>query len=165
MEVNAKGILYKIANRFGLKRDTIEDRLKLQKTIYLLEEFGLNLGYGFGWYKYGPYSSDLVQDAYTVLYAQREHYGCETDSWEFSADSKGRFDEFGERLGDVLGDAEKLELVASVRFVCDRWKPEIARDDIAREFMQYKNSYFNTNPIRPEEIEEAFDISQQLVTL
>ncbi|MCF7955563.1 MAG: hypothetical protein K9M75_07165 [Phycisphaerae bacterium] len=163
MEVTAKGILYKIANRFDLKRDTIEDRLKLQKTIYLLEEYGLNLGYGFGWYKYGPYSSDLVQDAYSVLYAENERYRTETANWEFSADSENKFKEFGSKLKGVLGNAEKLELVASVNFVCNRWKPGVTKRNVASEFKQFKEVYFNKAPIQDGDIEEAFDISQELL--
>ncbi len=162
MEVTAKGILYKIAKRFKLKRDTIEDRLKLQKTIYLLEEYGMNLGYGFGWYKYGPYSSDLVQDAYSVLYAESERYNQETANWEFSDDSKDKFREFETKLEGVLGNAEKLELVASVNFVCDRWDTGINRDNVANKFKQFKEVYFNKTLIQDDEIKEAFSISQKL---
>ena len=33
-----------------------EDRLKMQKMVYLLQEEGVNIGlYVFDWYKYGPY--------------------------------------------------------------------------------------------------------------
>ena len=163
MEVTAKGILYKIADIFNLKRDTIADRLKLQKTIYLLQEFGLNLGYGFGWYKYGPYSSDLVKDAYAVLYAEKDRYKQETANWKFSKESKERFEEFKERLSHILNDPEKLELLASVHFVRE-WNPQINEDNVTNQFQQYKQCYFDKKRIRPEDIKEAFDISKQLVS-
>lgn len=40
-------------------------RMKMQKCIYLLEQFGLNVGdYDFTWYKHGPYSQRLQEDMY-----------------------------------------------------------------------------------------------------
>jgi uncharacterized protein YwgA len=41
-------------------------RLLLQKKIYLLQELGLNLGYGFNFYIHGPYSSQLASDGFKV---------------------------------------------------------------------------------------------------
>ena len=37
--------------------DRFNDRLKLQKIIYLLQAFDVYLGYNFGWYLRGPYCS------------------------------------------------------------------------------------------------------------
>ena len=40
-------------------------RMKMQKGIYLIEQFGLNIGeYDFSWYKHGPYSQRLQDDMY-----------------------------------------------------------------------------------------------------
>lgn len=42
---------------------SFEDRLKMQKMVYLLQEEGVNIGhYGFDWYKHGPYSQVLLDD-------------------------------------------------------------------------------------------------------
>lgn len=44
------------------------DRLKLQKTIYILKRgFGIDLGYYFNWHIRGPYSPGLARDAYALL--------------------------------------------------------------------------------------------------
>ncbi len=43
-----------------------EKRLELQKVVYLLQEAGADLGYHFGWYIHGPYSSSLADDAYPL---------------------------------------------------------------------------------------------------
>lgn len=41
------------------------DRMKMQKCIYLAEQFGLNIGdYCFSLYKHGPYSQQLQDDMY-----------------------------------------------------------------------------------------------------
>ena len=43
-------------------------RLKMQKAIYLLQEMGVPVGdYGFTWYKHGPYSQRLLDDAYCAI--------------------------------------------------------------------------------------------------
>lgn len=40
-----------------------EDRMKMQKVIYLMQEAGLSVGgYDFFWYKHGPYSQTLQED-------------------------------------------------------------------------------------------------------
>lgn len=47
--------------------DTIDDRILLQKKVYLAQDLGLPLGYGFCWYIHGPYSSDLTDVAYQII--------------------------------------------------------------------------------------------------
>lgn len=42
-----------------------DERLKMQKMVYLLQEEGVDIGhYGFDWYKHGPYSQALLDDMY-----------------------------------------------------------------------------------------------------
>jgi uncharacterized protein YwgA len=43
---------------------TFENRIKLQKLVYILKSLGVDFGYDFTWYIYGPYSSDLTHDGY-----------------------------------------------------------------------------------------------------
>ena len=47
--------------------DTISDRILLQKKIYLAQDIGLSLGYGYSWYIHGPYSTDLTTVAYQII--------------------------------------------------------------------------------------------------
>lgn len=47
--------------------DTISDRILLQKKIFLAQDIGLPLGYGYNWYIHGPYSTDLTAVAYQVI--------------------------------------------------------------------------------------------------
>jgi uncharacterized protein YwgA len=48
------------------KLQTFGDRLILQKTVYLLQAFGIYLGYQFNWYLRGPYSPHLAKDAFSL---------------------------------------------------------------------------------------------------
>jgi hypothetical protein len=44
----------------------IENRLRLQKAVYLGQLFGVDLGYRYSWYVRGPYSPPLTQDYYKL---------------------------------------------------------------------------------------------------
>ena len=56
--------LLKRAGDYGVR--TFRDRLVLQKTVYLLQAFGIYLGYRFTWYLHGPYSTQLTRDAFSL---------------------------------------------------------------------------------------------------
>lgn len=47
--------------------ETLSDRILLQKKIYLAQDIGLPLGYGYSWYVHGPYSTDLTAVAYQII--------------------------------------------------------------------------------------------------
>jgi len=53
-------------NKLGIKvnLDNFQDRLVIQKLVYLLELSGIDLGYRFSLYVRGPYSPDLTRDIY-----------------------------------------------------------------------------------------------------
>ena len=44
---------------------SVEDKIRLQKYVYIMERLGLNLGYSFSGYLRGPYSPDLANDYYS----------------------------------------------------------------------------------------------------
>ncbi len=45
---------------------TVDSRLIVQKAIYLGQLSGVDLGYRYGWYIHGPYSSELTKDYYAL---------------------------------------------------------------------------------------------------
>src|SRR3989442_1336381 len=49
-----------------LRLDDFPSRLSLQKTIYLVQAAGVDLGYSYSWYLRGPYSSALTRDAFAL---------------------------------------------------------------------------------------------------
>lgn len=59
-------ILNGVMEKIDVKIDGFEDRLLLQKSIYLLQILGLDLGYRYSWYIHGPYCPSLTADAYEV---------------------------------------------------------------------------------------------------
>jgi len=52
--------LYSEVFEKSVRMSTFMDRLKLQKLVYILHSEGMDLGYDFTWYIYGPYSSTLT---------------------------------------------------------------------------------------------------------
>lgn len=107
-------------DRLGLRFaiDRFNDRLVLQKAVYLAQAAGIGLGYHYRWYLYGPYSPALTRDAYAVA----------MDLAAGNDESKGwRLDETSvERLEGVKplfceedrGELPRwLELLASVHFL------------------------------------------------
>src|SRR2546427_10402792 len=94
-------------------RIDFEKRLEFQKTIYLLQEAGAHLGYQFGWYKHGPYSSSLADDAYVL--AALPPAILASFQVEVNNDAIKKFKEL---TGDVSKDsAYYLELISSVHYV------------------------------------------------
>ena len=59
------GIVKRVNYKFSM--ETFQDRLKLQKHIYLLKAFGLDLGYNYNWYLFGPYSPTLTKDGFELV--------------------------------------------------------------------------------------------------
>jgi len=43
-----------------------ERRMQVQKAVYLLQAGGVKLGYSYGWYINGPYSTALTRDYYDM---------------------------------------------------------------------------------------------------
>lgn len=57
-----------VLDELGIAPDisTLDDRKRVQKAIYLGQRTGVELGYRFGWYLLGPYSTDLTRDYYAL---------------------------------------------------------------------------------------------------
>jgi uncharacterized protein YwgA len=59
--------LYKDVYKEDFNPGVFNDRLKMQKTVYLLQEMGISVGdYSFFWYIHGPYSQELQNDIISI---------------------------------------------------------------------------------------------------
>lgn len=58
------GLLKNFYDSFNM--NSFSNRLKLQKMIYLMQAHGLNIGYSYGLYLYGPYSKELARDGFAM---------------------------------------------------------------------------------------------------
>lgn len=46
---------------------SLDDRILMQRKVYLAQLKGLPLKYGFSWHLSGPYSEDLMEDAIAIV--------------------------------------------------------------------------------------------------
>lgn len=140
------GILKRIGN---YSPETFEssfnDRLIFQKTIYLLQAFGLYLGYYFSWYIHGPYSITLTKDGFALI---DRYY--ELPLVRFvKAEDETIFRKFQIFLGKRKKDAEWLEILASIHLL-KKLYPTAHKEKIIEKVMN-KDPHFNR-----ENCEEAF---------
>jgi len=107
--------------KLPFKIDYFEDRLILQKAIYLAQAAGVNLGYYYHWYLYGPYSPSLTRDEYAIAMDISADMD-ESEGWKLDDGSSQRLERIRGIFKELKGDdlAKKLELLASVHFLIDR---------------------------------------------
>jgi hypothetical protein len=93
---------------------SVENRMAIQKAIYLAQASGLPLGYNYGWYVKGPYSPTLTQD----------YYGLEgttvPDGTTLKPEAVAKLDTVARIMAEPvpgLATPQKLELVASLRYL------------------------------------------------
>ena len=113
--------------------DRLEDRVRLQKAIYLSQEAGVPLGYRFSWYVKGPYSPSLTRD----------YYYLDVASGDDSQATHGRLlrddvQSILKRIGPIMSVPKEVqlkpsawvELVSSIHFLLKtigKHDPQIAR--------------------------------------
>ena len=117
------GLLKRIGNFNGMKK--FEDRLILQKTIYLLQAFDLYIGYKFSWYIHGPYCTELTRDGYSIL----EIKGNKTITLFSDSGDEEKFKKFLKFLGDKKTDPSWLEIISSIHFL-NKVYPNLDREEI-----------------------------------
>ena len=101
----------------NLDMDTFDNRLLLQKSIYLMQVFGVDIGYRFGWYLRGPYCSDLTKTGFEV----KEHMGCSKVDFALPDSIVKRIQFFKkwetETKPEYMAEVEWLELLASLHYL------------------------------------------------
>lgn len=95
---------------------SFNQRKVLQKTVFILQEMRLRLGYQFNWYLYGPYSPQLAEDAYQIN-INGDYLESETHGYSFSSKSKDILRKFKSLFADRKTDETWLEIVSSLLFL------------------------------------------------
>ena len=144
------GLLKRIGNYepklFG---DSFEDRLILQKTVYLLQAFGLYLGYHFNWYLRGPYSLAVTRHGYELI----DTYDNLPITAFAEGDAEKRFGLFLSFISKIKKDANMLELLASIHFLKKR-NPYLEKNDLHKNLEKKML-------INKDKFEEAFGILEE----
>lgn len=100
--------------------ESIGNRLRLQKAVYLGQIWGADLGYRYNWYVKGPYSPSLAQDYYELSGAlaadNNEHQKNHLNSRVVEAINKAK--PLLQKPEDINLPIENwLELVASIDYL------------------------------------------------
>lgn len=107
------------------REQRIRGRTRLQKIVFLLEEQGINFGYEFKPYLYGPYSEDLKDNInmlteFGLVEEESEEIefdGVVFDRYGYSLSEEGRrvaeriernHMEMSRRMGELIGDIQDL---------------------------------------------------------
>ncbi len=132
-----------------------DDRLEFQKSIYLLQEAGAPLGYQFGWYIYGPYSSSLANDAFPVASLPAESFKMFNEP--INAEAIKRFQTLIKAIPRDRKRAYWLELLASVDYVMKHSYPKAkTKQEAIAAIMKLKRGKFGER-----DIERAFVLLQK----
>ena len=122
---------------FEFSMDEFDDRLRLQKFIYLLQAHGIYLGYDYSWYLRGPYCTALatagfmLKDFYDMLPEKRDKYEGFTNSVV-----QDRFEKFVKFIGKREADTNFLEVAASLHYQLSAGRAathEIAVDNVLKK--------------------------------
>lgn len=104
--------------KFGLDENlkTLEERILIQKKFYLLQQFGVNLGLNYGWYKRGPYCTELTR----TIYSQKDEPE-DTSKYKLKNDLINKIEEVNNLISNTkmegLNDQQWSELLASLHFL------------------------------------------------
>lgn len=124
------GYVLKSIPNHGFSMARFSDRLRLQKLVYMVEAFGVYLGYDFSWYLRGPYCTSLARAGFEL----EQIMGNIPDDAEakfLKKDVQERFDRCIEFLGSIMdssGDLDRLEIAASIHLLARN--PDASPEDI-----------------------------------
>ena len=123
---------------------TFDERLRLQKFIYLLQTFGIYLGYDFSWHIRGPYCSTLATNGFAL----REIYNkIPSNKVRFENPSvQKKFKKFQDFIKNRMADEQFLEIAASLHNLN---ATKISKDvDLVQTLMNRKPGRFREEQCR-----------------
>jgi len=140
----------------GLSADTgaLEERVKLQKAVYLAQTAGLPLGYRYSWYIRGPYSPDLTRDYFALPSASPG----EEEGLKLSLAAKQAIDRVKPLL-EVPPQAKGLkpdawlEIVASVHYL--KKESQLAHEKVLETLNRQKPQLVQYIPLAEEKLAEV----------
>lgn len=118
-------VLIKRIGNFDMS--SFNGRVIFQKTAYLLQEFGITLGYNFNWYLRGPYSPQLTRDGGKLQ---------EVAEIKLPTEEEKKFERFLDFL-TAKDDSNWLETLASILFI-KKISPSRNKEEIAMELKKHQ---------------------------
>lgn len=136
----ANGLIFQALN---ISKDTFEDRLLSQKKIFLLQEMGVNIGYSYNWYVRGPYSPSLTTYIYHNLDMLKEQDFSKYTLQDNVQEKIDNINSLDKKKPETLSIPSWYELLASVLYICKKWKKENEFDCLIKYKPQYTKGQFD----------------------
>jgi len=127
------GLVKRLYPEFDL--NSFENRLKLQKFVFLLRSAGLDLGYNYSLYLRGPYSPEVARDAFSIQNWQSirpVRFG--------TSEYETKFDELLEFLDPHKNDIIWLEIVSTILLISELHKNE-SKEAVIDHFLIVKPKF------------------------
>jgi uncharacterized protein YwgA len=124
------------------KLETFTERKLLQKLVYLLQVFGVKLGFDYDWYLHGPYSPSLTRTLYEIIELKQFPHE------ELNSTEIARINKLKSFLGDDILSSDKLELLVSIHYIREREGATTASEEEVRKVIQKVKPYFSYKEIQ-----------------
>ena len=123
--------------------DSFDERMRLQKLVYLAQALGAFGGFTFSWYHRGPYSPSLTRMLYDA-----DRAGALGRTASLSLKEKNVTKKIKRLMGKHLGTPRSLELYASVWYLLPQ--PKITDHDADRvvRTMSDEKPHFDEKEVR-----------------
>lgn len=145
-QIAVKLTLEYLGLKFGVR--TFEERLILQKSIYLAQAAGVELGYYYRWYLRGPYCPSLTDDGFEI--GNQIAVGSDNSKgWKLERKAQAILNRLKPLfLSESVEElAEKLEPLASVHFIIDRAQPESVKPAMVVDNLQRGGKLYNIGQV------------------
>ena len=103
-----------------LNLQSFTNRLIYQKKIYLLQLFGLDLGYRYNWHIRGPYAPDLAGDLFSLKEEIEIDEDNEFNEYELKHSSLGKIEQMNElwqKKPTEIDEETWAEVLASLHYL------------------------------------------------
>ena len=125
-----KTILWGVMNKLKLSDCSFTERIISQKTIYLLQEFGLQTTYDFKWYNYGVYSGELAD----AMFSSNPN---QISITPLNPDSEEVINKLASFTGEDIKNPLFLEVASSILFI-RKTNPLLKKDEVYEALLSKK---------------------------
>ena len=114
----------------------------MQKLVYLIRKFGIDLKFHYNWYLHGPYSPDLARTLFEIV--ERGP----TASDRLNNHELAKIQYLKSFLGEDIHSSDKLELIVSIDYLRERARRVGASDNEVLRVLKKQKPYFTEREIR-----------------
>ena len=89
-----------------------EGRITFQRTIHIMQSFGIDLGYNYNWMLRGPYSMELAKDGHGVAEAVKNIPDIPVEFRH--EEDQAAYDDFKRFMENIRDDQDQLDIATSI---------------------------------------------------